>query len=309
MAWETSSFVNLNVLRLFEVPTGPSATATLRLMRASPHLRIFSPGRTLLAPGLEPACDVQGSISLAYLEEMEIYGYPREVTYVLDRITVPSTCSISIHYIWNQSPEDLRLMQSLFPRQLAFRNLLPHCTALTLALAAHLATIAATCCCSGHCPILIRVSGASSIGSRVIAEDTWTSLLHACAGSPLTRIDVAYYPGARLSSSMWTALLEHFPLQVVQASIHLCREDQLLHLHHLFSALRTPCARPVRVLELCGPVLDAALADALLDLHEHRAASDMPLDELVFMQCYFEPPWEPEEFMARLALYVKPVIK
>ena len=41
LAWESSSFVNLNVLRLFVVPHGPSVAAILRLMRDSPQLRIL----------------------------------------------------------------------------------------------------------------------------------------------------------------------------------------------------------------------------------------------------------------------------
>ncbi|TBU27412.1 hypothetical protein BD311DRAFT_843660 [Dichomitus squalens] len=307
-AWETFSLANLNEFHVIDASTGPYTAATLRLMRDSPHLRIFKLDFTKLAPSLEPPYDAYGTISLAYLKEFRISGTPREVTYVLDRIIVPSTCSIGVCYTWNEHPGALSLIRSMFPYQLAFKNTVPHYVALTL----HLGDDHVALFCSrgdGNISTSLRVSGEHPAVQSIVAEDTWSSLLGAFSSSPLTRINMWFYSDTSISFPMWITLFERFPLQAVQIGFPYTYSSQLWRLQYLFDALRAPCSSKVRLLELFDLFIDAALTDAIIDLLERRAATNIRLDTLMLFGCYLEKSLEPQEFKRRLEPYVKPVFK
>ncbi|TBU46057.1 hypothetical protein BD309DRAFT_999372 [Dichomitus squalens] len=303
-AWETFSLTNLEVvIQLSATETGPSVAATLRLMKNSPHLRIFRTSYTELAPSLEPPHDAYGTILLARLEALELVGSPREVIYVLDRIIVPSTCTVNVKYIGDRHSGFLSPIRSIFPYQLAFQNLIPHYTALYLHFANHRIGLYGMHD-DGDRWTYLEISGEPLTIGTIVTEDTWTTLLGAFASSPLTCTRIYCYLDWNISYPMWIALFERFPLHTLQASFQYAPSSGLPSLRNLFDALRAPCSSTVRLLELHYLDIDAALTDAIIDLLERRVAMNMPLDALRFCGCYVEEPLDPQEFKRRLAHYV-----
>ncbi|TBU22860.1 hypothetical protein BD311DRAFT_791984, partial [Dichomitus squalens] len=303
-AWETFSLTNLEVvIQLSATETGPSVAATLRLMKNSPHLRIFKTSYTELAPSLEPPHDAYGTILLARLEALELVGSPREVIYVLDRIIVPSTCTVNVKYIGDRHSGFLSPIRSIYPYQLAFQNLIPHYTALYLHFANHRIGLYGMLD-DGDRWTHLEISGEPLTIGTIVTEDTWTTLLGAFASSPLTCIRIYCYLDWNISYPMWIALFERFPLHTLQASFQYAPSSGLPSLRNLFDALRAPCSSTVRLLELHYLDIDAALTDAIIDLLERRVATNMPLDALRFCGCYVEEPLDPQEFKRRLAHYV-----
>ena len=301
VAWDSFSLTSLHELSI--MCFAPSTTSLLHIMRISPGLHILTLSFVAnLLPATGGLQDTTNIISLPHLQRIQLTGALEDVTYVLDRFTVPSgKFTIRVNY----AGRHVRPMEVLLSRQLAFYSLLPHCTTVSL-VAFDTASVTAFDPHGAHSLALesLEAFPINQPQAPVFTEASWMSILDAFSPAPLSRFRLEYHFPPDITPAMWSALFGHFSLAAVEARFYGTRDARgrtlLPGLDNMCAALRDPGAHGVRSLGLHCLVLNPSTAGAIFGLLEDRASVGVPLETLDLVHCFCEDSVGPQELTSKL---------
>ena len=318
--WTSSIYHSLRKLILTYINPLPPAHALLQVLQSCPDLEIMQWTNTLQdAPFFGPTDVVPrlSPVSLPRLQEIIIDDIHTRTRLLCEHIVVPSTCNVFIY------PKGHRLdysLSAISPRQPIFSTVITHCTHLHMSIdAQHF------CLAAGRCPIPSSLFALSTINIEILVTDgpirdplrcltPWGDLLGPFTPTdgrelPVTSFSLRYNNLRAMSLMMWETYLEclphleeliveeHEPLALVPRYDK--RNVPLNTFKNIFAALsrgqnplddgeeaELPCGARLRRVVWRVMAIDSAVLLALERMLDMRAARGVPLEELVFENCY-----------------------
>ena len=320
--WTSSIYHSLRELILTYINPLPPAHALLQVLRSCPDLEIMQWTNTLQdVPVFGPTDDVPrlSHVALPHLQKIVIDDIHTRTRLLCEHIVVPSTCNVFVY------PKGHRLNDSLSAislRHPIFSTIIAHCTHLHMSIGTqHFHLAAGRCpippplCALSTIHIEILVTD-GPIRDPLPYLTPWRDLLDPFTStdgreSLVTSFSLRYNNLRAMSPMMWQTRLARLPhLKELIVEEHEFGPGALVSRHHkrkvrlntfksLFAALsggpdplddgkeaEPPCGARLRRVVWRVMVIDSAALLALECMLDMRAARGVPLEELVFENCY-----------------------
>ncbi|KAI8977759.1 hypothetical protein BD414DRAFT_154742 [Trametes punicea] len=287
--WDLPIFSTLRSLELSYVELPPTTVQFFQILQTCSQLEILNFWQPMSDRSLfsEPLIPVDAAV-LPCLRLLDIQGSAKVVSFVFDRLSVPSTCTIrSVHEFHYTGERDVEPITTVLPRQRIFRDLVYRVSSLSLLLAHHIGgimRIGFETYDGASCKLTVSTNVRGMLG---IDMDAWKALLDTFAGSPCSHFRLEYLSIQVVTTDMWRLLLLRLPLlETIYIRHH--PADSGGELNPLLEALRArkegsdelhaACLRKLR-LEFVR--VDDVGAHGLVSVVEMRASYGIPLTELV----------------------------
>ncbi|KAI9060825.1 hypothetical protein FKP32DRAFT_1595159 [Trametes sanguinea] len=307
--WESPIYESLRSLDLSSISYPPSATRFFQILEACPQLESLTYDQYMSDRGMFSSLDAQEHVvTLPRLRHMRLTNTLYAVSYVYDRLCVPSSCSIITRFILSDAASGP--INAMLPRQRAFRSLLSNVMTLRLTVDDQIVYLG-----------FETPDGASFTDITGLVDDpvldipTFNSMLDLFAKAPLTTFRL-YDPSSlhKVSAAMWISLFTRFPklehLDVGHTFQYI--RDQKEGFSPLLEALqaRQPesgglYAPRLQTITVHIMIVDPPLAHALESLIDLRVSKGVPLKELIFKNSRCSRKVDLDAFMAHLKKHVK----
>ncbi|KAI0354493.1 hypothetical protein OH77DRAFT_1426087 [Trametes cingulata] len=314
LPWTSEVYTSLRSLSLAHMWEPPTIKQLFQVLQACPELESLQLQRFKAYEDMElpdvsrPEADIP-VLTLPSLSQLLFHGCLRTVSYICDRLLVPSTCfkdvEMTITGLGQVDP-----ITAILPRQRAFKAQIAETSYLSLAFSDWVLSL---CIVGQDSKAYLKIPG-DFIHDPIMTPAAWKSLLETFDTAPLTEFRLTYTSLSVISPRMWFQLLARFPLlNYIAVGPTYRHHGGPMHTYGpLLEALQAQKEGSgdlhgprLRTFEMNGIAVNEALANALLSLVRTRASRGVPLQELVFTNSACETEVDRDAFVSKLTEYVK----
>ncbi|KAI0367066.1 hypothetical protein BV20DRAFT_580493 [Pilatotrama ljubarskyi] len=318
--WESDLYTSLRSLALIHLRAPPAITELFHILLACPELEVLELERYDGDRDLEFPDDLHlradaPVLSLPRLSKLQLYASLRTVSYICDRLLVPSTCYKDVRTTLpgsdTRQAEPISIIAKL-PRQRVFLPQIVETSSVSLVVDDQ--ALYVSFCGGLDAKAYISMSGIPPDDPE-ITPPVWKTVLDAFHAAPLTHFRLKYTSLHLISPKMWHQLFARFPvLDHIVAGPTFRTPGGPMHTYGpLLEALRDEKeeesgvlhAPRLRTLELDAITVDASVADALLSVLRKRSSKGLPLQQLVLRNSACDGAVDRDAFVADLQEYVK----
>ncbi|KAI0354508.1 hypothetical protein OH77DRAFT_506739 [Trametes cingulata] len=313
--WTSDLYTSLRSLSLAHIREPPTVTQLFQILQACPELEFLQLQRFDTDDDMElpdvsrPEADIPVS-TLPKLSKLLFQGSLQTVSYVSDRLLVPSTCFKDVQ-ITIPAAGQVDPITAILPRQRAFKPQITETSYLSLTFDDQALYLSFR---KGRDAEAYFSIYGGFIHDPIMTPAAWTALLDTFDAAPLTEFHLRYTSLSVISPRMWHQLFARFPLlDHIAAGPTFSHHGGPMHTYGpLLEALQAQKERSgdlhgprLRTFEMGAITVNEDVANALLSLVRTRASKGAPLQELVFRNSACEREVDRDAFVSKLTEYVK----